>query len=349
MNPSADITSFGTLPSGESVDVFTLASPTGASVNILNYGGIVTSLRVPDRSGRLDDVVLGFPDLTGYTTRHPYFGAITGRVAGRIAHGKLSIDGQTWQLPLNSPPHHLHGGFTGLDQRLWTASPFLQPDGNEALRLTYRSPDGEEGYPGTVDFAVTYTFTADHQLVIETEAVSDQPTPVNLTHHSYFHLAGEGSGSIDEHSLEIFAAEFVPTDDEMTLTARRVGVTETNDFRQPRRLGDALPKLFQSHGDLYFLDRTDADSLVLAARVSEPTTGRTMEVRTTDSCLQFYSAAALDGSIIGKSGRPYPRHGALCLECQGYPDVTGDPALGNIVVRPGQNQRHTTIYSFSTL
>src|SRR5215469_4254943 len=226
---------FGRLPSGEPVDAYTLVNASGASVEVITYGGIVTSLRVPNRQGRLIDVVLGFASLAPYLERHPYFGAIVGRVAGRITAGRFTLDGYRYELARNDGPNHLHGGVTGFDRRLWTAQPFVGPDGAASLRLTYRSPDGEEGYPGTVEVAVTYTLSAENDFIVETEAVADRSTPLSLTHHSYFNLAGENAGSIAGHRLQICADEFAPTDGALALLGRRARVEgRSNDFNRPR-------------------------------------------------------------------------------------------------------------------
>jgi aldose 1-epimerase len=339
---------FGTLPGGEAVEAYTLANAAGASLHVITLGGTVTALRVPDRAGHLTDVVLGFDRLEACLSGHMYFGALIGRVAGRTPQGRFTIDGQTYQLACNNGPNHLHGGRVGFDRRLWTARPVARPDGADSLRLTYRSPDGEEGYPGNVDLAVTCTLTAANEFIIETEATVDRATPVCLTHHSYFNLAGEGSGSVEGHELEIFSDERVPFDVHMTLSGRREPVAGTPaDFRRARRLGDALPQLFKSHGDLYLL--RNAGPIAPVARVVEPRSGRVLTVSTDEPCLQFYSAVDLDGSLVGKSGRAYGPFAGLCLECQGYADGVNHPELGDILVRPGQPQRRTTIYAFSTI
>jgi len=339
---------FGTLPGGEAVEAYALANAAGASLDVIAFGGIVTALRVPDRAGRLADVVLGFDQLADYLTSHPYFGAIVGRVAGRMPQGRFTIAGQPFQLTCNDGPNHLHGGHVGLDRRLWSAHPVSRPDGADSLRLTYRSPDGEEGYPGDVDLGVTYTLTAAGEFIFETEATVDRVTPVCLTHHSYFNLAGEGAGTIEEHELEIYSDTYVPTDANLTLSARRESVAGTAaDFRRARRLGDALPHLFKSHGDLYLLH--SPGRVVPVARVVEPRSGRVLTVSTDEPCLQFYSAVDFDGSMVGKSGRAYGRYAGLCLECQGYSDGVKHPEFGGILVRPGQPQRRTTVYAFSNL
>jgi aldose 1-epimerase len=334
---------FGRLPSGEVVEAFELRAASGASVSVLTYGGIVQSVRVPDRAGQIADVVLGFSGLDSYLERHPYFGCITGRVAGRITGGMLRVAGRDCQLALNDPPNHLHGGIHGLDRRLWRATAE-----DERLVLRYHSPDGEEGYPGAVDFTVAYRWTDGHEFIIESEATSDCPTPVSLANHSYFNLAGEGSGPVDGHVVQILADEFVPADEKMTLSGRRESLDgRPNDLRAPRVLGEVLPHLHLRHGDNYLLPPTPGVRMV--ARVTEPTSGRTLEVRTDESNLQFYTGSHLDGAFTGKCGRPYVKHDALCLECQGYPDGAMYPELGEIVVRPGHPQRRTTVYAFSVV
>jgi aldose 1-epimerase len=337
---------FGFLPTGEPVHAYTLTNPSGASATILTLGGIVTSLRVPDRHGAFADVVLGFDNLAAYVAGHPYFGAIAGRVAGRITAGRFTLDGVTYPLAINNDPNHLHGGLRGFDKHVWSATPVTRPDGADSLRLTRLSPDGEEGYPGNVTVAVTYTLTADHTLVIDSEASTDRATPFTLTHHSYFNLSGHDAGSVADHTLQIHADAFAPTDTAMTLLGRRDTVTSANDFRQPRRVGDALPQLHQHHGDLYFLP--DSSVLRTAAVLADPASGRILTVTTTESCLQLYTGVSLDGTLTGKSGRPYHSHAGLCLECEGYPDGANTPALGDILLRPGTPQRHTTTYAFTT-
>jgi len=346
--------SFGTLPTGERVNSYTLTNAGGLKLELITYGATVKSLHVPDRHGNLADVVLGFSDLAGYLAPHPYVGATVGRVAGRIRDACFVLDDGKYPLAANNGPHHLHGGLVGFSRRNWTATPLERVDGAASLRLAYRSADGEEGYPGQVDLSVTYTVTADNALMLETEATTTRATPLSPTHHSYFNLAGEGTGTIEEHELQILAETYAPADDQMALLGKRAPVVPGgNDFNQPRRLADALPHLFQAHGDLYFLPRLGVDASPgnqprRVARVVEPTSGRVLTVQTTEDCLQFYTGAGLDGSLVGKSGRTYGPYAGFCLECEGYPDGVRTPELGNIVLRPGQTFRQTTIYSFST-
>jgi aldose 1-epimerase len=344
---------FGLFPTGESVDAWTLSGPGGLVLEAITYGGIVTRLLAPDRHGGLADVVLGFNDLDSYLAGHPYFGAIVGRVAGRITGAGFNLEGKTYEVSRNDPPNHLHGGLHGFDKKIWIATPVYSPDGTPSLRLSYRSPDGEEGYPGTVKVTITYTVTGDNVFLIETEAVTDRPTPFNLTHHSYFNLAGEAAGSIADHELQIHADEYVVTGEHMTLLGRLGSVTgHSNDFRQPRRLGAAIPLLFQNHGDLYLIRKTAPNERspkpVLSARLVHPGSGRVLDVSTTETHLQLYTGAGLDGSLMGKSGAAYARHAGVCLECEGYPDGANAPRLGNIILRPGHPKRQTTAYAFST-
>ena len=342
--------SYGELATGETVEAWTLTGADGLAVEAITYGGIVTKLFAPDRHGVAADLVLGFNTLDHYLAKHPHFGAITGRVAGRTSGAKFTLEGKTYELVCNDPPNHLHGGPRGLDKRIWAATPVERADGAPSVKLSYHSPDGENNFPGNVDVTVTYTVTDDNVFLIETEAVADQATPINLTNHSYFNLAGEGSGPIFDHVMQISADKYVATDENMTLLGRLATVNEGNDFRQPRRLGDAIPFIHMHHGDMYLVNHVSSDKArVLVAQVSHPASGRVMSVSTNDAYLQMYTAVKLDGTLTGKSGRVYEQHGAVCMECHGYPDGVNCPALGEIVVRPGEPQRRSTAYAFSTV
>lgn len=336
---------FGSLPDGRHVAAYTLTNAHGLTAEVITFGGIVTQLHVPDRDGRLADVVAGFDTLDHYLAGHPFFGAITGRVAGRLTHGKFTIDGQAFQVALTDPPNHLHGGIIGLDKRLWSAEIV-----GDTLRLSYHSPDGEEGYPGNLDIVVDYTLTDANEFAIHYTATTDKPTTLNPTNHSYFNLAGNSSFTVLDHRLQIFSDEFVPADDEMTLLDRREPVNGTaNDLRQPRRVGDTIPHLHRQHGVNYLLRNNHAPTPALAARLEDPASGRVMEVFTTERCLQLYGGTALDGTLVGKSGVPYDHFSALCLECQGYPNGVNTSDFGSTILRPGETYRQTTVHRFSTL
>lgn len=352
MAPSLAVRSFGLLPSGAPVEAWTLKGAGSLVAEIINYGATITRLLASDRDGRLADVVLGFNNLDSYLANRAYFGAVVGRVAGRISGGRFSLDGRNYELARNDGPNHLHGGLEGFDKKVWTASPVSRPDGAPSLRLSLHSDDGEEGYPGALDVTVTYTVTDNDALLVETEAISERATPVNLTQHSYFNLAGEGAGPVTDHELQIHSSQFAVADEHMSLVGREETVAgRTNDFRQPRNLGAALPELFQKHGDLYRLRENSnhhrPTKLAPAARLVHPATGRVLDVSTTATHLQFYGGTLLDGSLTGKSGVAYTRNAGLCLECEGYPDGVNRPEFGNIIVRPGSPQRQTTAYAFA--
>ncbi len=342
---------FGTLPTGETVDAYTLTNGFGASLQVLTYGGIVTSLRVPDRGGNISDVVLGFDRLDHYLQSRAYMGAIIGRIAGRIRGGSLELEGHAYPLACNEGGNHLHGGNRGLDKRIWRAEPVPQPGGAAGLRLHYLSPDGEEGYPGKLDIAVTYTLTAENAFMVESEAVADRPTPLSLAHHSYFNLAGEGSGQVLGHEFQIYADAYVPADDDMALSERSAPVAGSgSDFGHPRRLGDVLATLPAAHGDAYLLGPAPPATPAaprLVARVTENTTGRILEVSTDEACLQFYTGAMLEGLQVGKSGQRYGPFSGFCLECQGYPSPSPPSRFGDSMVQPGSVQRRRTVYAFS--
>jgi aldose 1-epimerase len=300
------------------------------------------------------DVVLGFNDLDAYVADRAYFGAVIGRVAGRIADAQFTLEGKTYELARNDSPNHLHGGVEGFNKKIWTALPMTRRGGAPSLRLTYCSPDGEEGYPGMVAAAVQYTVTEDNIFLVETEAVSDRPTPFSLTVHPYFNLGGEGSGSIADHEIQIHADEFVLTDERMTPLGRTGSVIgRSNDFPQLRSLGDAIPCLFQNHGDLYRVRETKKkgarSKLAPAARLVHPASGRVLDVCTTEAYVQLYTGAGLDGSVTGKSGTNYSRYAGVSLECEGYPDGANAPSMGDIVLRPGEIRQQTTAYAFATL
>lgn len=341
---------FGNLPGGEPVEQFTLSNA-GLTLKAISLGGIVTELHVPDRGGRTADVVLGLGSLEDYLGSHPWFGAITGRVAGRITAGRFTLDGTDFELELNDPPNHLHGGSEALDKKNWCGRTGVNEAGEPSLLLSYRSPDGECGYPGNVDLRVRYTLTNDAAFRLDYEATTDRATPLSLTHHGYFNLAGEGSGDVCGHLLTIDADWYVPKDDDSTLTGEVVPVVAgETDFRSPIRMSDAIAGIHQGSGANYMVRRASGErGLVSVALFEDPASGRIMEVATTNSCLQFYTGKKLPAAdLTGKSGRSYPAFAGACFECQGYPDGATHPGIDNIILRPGETYRQTTVYRFRT-
>ena len=344
--------SFGVTPDGDSVDVFTLANASGVEVRAITYGGIIVSLRVPDRDGRLGDIVLGFDNLDGYVEGSPYFGAIVGRYANRIANGQFTLAGETYHLATNNGPNHLHGGVRGFDKIVWHAE-MLESDSGVAVIFTHTSPDGDEGYPGTLSIRVTYALTPGNELVVDYFATTDHATPINLSQHTYFNLAGDGRRDVLEHVLTIDAAHFTPVDATLIPTGVIAPVAGTPfDFTTPTAIGariDLEDEQLENGGGYdhnFVLDR-DGAGLAHAARVEEPTTGRVLDVYTTEPGLQFYSGNFLDGSIIGKSGRAYRHRYGFCLETQHFPDSPNQPAFPSTILRPGVEYRSRTVFVFS--
>lgn len=328
---------------------FTLRNAAGMEADILRYGATLRALRMPDRNGTLADLVLGFDDLDAYTRRHPYFGCTVGRYANRIAHGRFSLDGQVYQLTCNQGPNHLHGGPTGAHAQLWAAQE-LDADDGPSLTLAWRSPAGDDGYPGTLTASVTYTLTHVGALRIDYTATTDAPTIVNFTNHSYFNLAG--SGDIRGHWLTIYADHYLPTDAHQIPTGELRPVAGTAfDLRQPTLLGRRLeaddPQLQLHSGfDHTFGLRHSSGGLGRAARLHDPVSGRWMEVYTTKPAVQLYTANKLNGMFVGKGGEAYGSYRALCLETQHFPDAPNQPHFPSAVLRPGAVYRHTTIYRF---
>jgi aldose 1-epimerase len=336
---------FGKTKDGKEATLYTLVNGDGSTVKITNYGGIVTSLFVPDKTGKREDIVLGFDSLDGYLSGQPYFGALIGRYGNRIAKAKFSLNGKEYKLAANDGRNHLHGGRIGFDKVIWNASE-TRNAGGVGLTLTYRSKDGEEGYPGNLDCEVTYRFTDKDELSIDYSATTDRPTVVNLTHHSYFNLQGAGNGDILDHEIMIQAARFTAADPELIPTGELKAVAgSAMDFQQPRKIGSRIKEVAGGYDHNYVLaDKPRA--LSLAARVTAPDSSRTMEVFTTEPGIQFYSGNFLDGTIRGKGGKLYPKHGALCLEAQHYPDSPNQPAFPSTVLNPGEKYHQQTIYRF---
>lgn len=346
---------FGTTPDGQNATLYTLRNANGMEVRATDYGGIIVSLRVADREGQFEDVVLGYDSLASYIEETPYFGAIIGRYGNRIANGRFTLDGQTYTLATNNGPNHLHGGLKGFDKVLWNAEPFENETG-VGLIFTRTSPDGEEGYPGTLQARVTYTLTDDNELVFEYEATTDQATPVNLTQHTYFNLAGDGAGDILDHVLTIYADAFTPVDSTLIPTGEIRPVEGTPfDFTEPTPIGARIEQddeqirfgLGYDHNFVLSRDGAAADSLVLAVHVYEPTSGRVMEVFTTEPGVQFYSGNFLDGSLTGKGGVVYEHRTGFCLETQHFPDSPNQPNFPSTILEPGERYHTRTVYAFS--
>jgi aldose 1-epimerase len=346
---------FGKMPDGAPIDIFTLTSAAGMEVRTMPYGATIVSLRVPDRSGRMSDVALGFDNFDDYKAKNsPYMGVVPGRYANRIAKGRFTLDGKTYRLATNNGPNHLHGGITGFDKKVWHAAPF-ERGGTAGVVYTLTSPDGDEGYPGTLTAAVTYSVSASNALTVDYEATTDRATPVNLTQHTYFNLAGEGAGDVLGHVLTIDADRFTPVDDTLVPTGALAPVEHTPfDFRTPTAIGarigadDVQLRRGGGYDHNFVLNGTSA-GVHHAARVVDPTSGRTLDVSTTEPGMQFYSANFLDGTITGKAGHVYARRGALCLETQHFPDSPNHANFPSTIVRPGAPFRSETVFTFGTV
>ncbi len=337
---------FGKTSDGAAVDLYTLADGK-VEVRIMNYGGIIVSLRAPDREGKLDDVVLGYDSFDGYRTNPAYFGAIIGRYANRIAHGSFQLDGKTYSIPKNNGDNTLHGGIRGFDKKLWTAREI-----KDGIELTYVSKDGEEGFPGTLTTIVRYTLN-EGALRIDYSATTDKDTVLNLTNHSYFNLAGQGKGEVLGHVVKIDAARFTPVDSSLIPTGELKSVQGTPfDFRTPHVIGERIDandeqlRLGMGYDHNFVLDHPEGQ-LAEAAEVYEPTTGRILRVLTTQPGVQFYTGNHLDGSITGKGGVVYKPRFAFCLETQHFPDSPNHPSFPSTELKPGQKFHSVTVFQFS--
>lgn len=341
--------SFGTTPSGEAVDLVTLTNAHGVELRAMTYGAIIVSLKVPDRAGQLGDVVLGYDSLAGYVKSSPYFGAIVGRYGNRIAKGKFTLDGADYTLAVNNGPNALHGGLTGFDKVVWSADTMRTAEG-VGIQFRYVSKDGEEGYPGTLTATVTYTLADASEVHIGYEATTDKATPLNLTQHSYFNLAGQGD--IMSHVLTLNADRFTPVDATLIPTGELALVAGTPfDFTSPHAIGDRInadhPQIAFGGGYDHNFVLTRADTgLTLAAVLKEPTSGRVLEVRTTEPGVQFYSGNFLDGTLTGKGGVVYAHRTGLCLETQHYPDSPNQKTFPSTILRPGETYRSRTVWRF---
>ena len=344
--------SFGKTGDGRPVDLYTLTNSQGMEVRAMTYGGIIVSLRVPDKTGKFDDVVLGHDALDGYLVNPPYFGVIVGRYANRIGNATFTLDSVKYTLAKNDGPNSLHGGVNGFNKQVWEAKPFKDATG-VGVTFSYLSKDGEEGYPGNLKVKVSYVLTDENQLVIDYEATTDKATPLNLSQHSYFNLAGEGSGDILGHHLMLNADRFTPVDKTLIPTGEIRPVQGTPlDFTTPTAIGarinDNYEQLVVGHGyDHNFVINRKEDGLILAARVHEPTSGRVLEVFTTEPAVQFYSGNFLDGTITGKHGHVYKQRNGFCLETQHYPDSPNHPDFPSTILRPGATFHSQTVFKFS--
>lgn len=343
---------WGKTSAGEAVELYTLTNAKGAEARITTYGGILVSLKVPDRAGKLGDIVLGFDNLDGYLQQPPppYFGALIGRYGNRIANGKFSLNGTEYTLAKNDGENHLHGGARGFDKRVWKA----KEASGQSLELSYLSKDGEEGYPGNLSTTVIYTLTDNNEIKIDYAATTDKDTVVNLTNHSYFNLAGQGEGDILSHQVTIYADKFTPVDKGLIPTGELRNVEGTPfDFRSSKAIGERIEandeqlKLGRGYDHNWVLNRTGS-GMEPAAKVIEAKSGRVMEVITTEPGLQFYTGNFLDGTLHGKAGKVYSRRFAFCMETQHFPDSPNKPAFPSVVLKPGGHYQTTTIYRFST-
>ena len=340
---------------GEQVTLYTLTNANGMEVKITNYGGIITSVRVPDRDGAMENVTLGFDNLDDYVAGHPYFGNITGRYANRIALGTFAIGDETYTLPINNDPNSLHGGEKGFDKFVWAAEE-VSGDGEAGIKLSRTSPDMEEGYPGNLAVDVTYTLTDNDELRIDYHATTDKPTVVNLTNHAYWNLAGEGSGTADNHLLTLMASHYTPVDATLIPTGEIAEVAGTPmDFTTPHAIGERIRDDFEQlvlgrgYDHNFVLDRPSADdtSLIVAAVAEDPESGRTLTISTTEPGIQFYSGNFLDATEIGTSGKMYRQGDAFALETQHFPDSPNHPEFPDTVLEPGETFTSTTVYAFT--
>jgi len=333
---------------GNKVSQFNLSNEYGMTMKLINYGGIVTHMFIPGKDGTSEDVVLGYDRLQQYLDNTPYFGAIVGRYGNRIANGKFELDGKSYQLP-NNGQNHLHGGVKGFDKVVWDAEEFIFPDKTSVV-LTYASDDDDEGFPGKLDVKVTYSLTNDNELKIHYEATTDKPTVVNMTHHGYFNLKGQGNGDILDHHLQLMANRYLPVNENLIPTGELHEVQNSAmDFKTPHAIGSRIAEVEGGYDHTWVLNNYDRKKMRMAAKVTEPESGRVMEVYTDQPGIQFYTGNFLDGSLTGKGGNRYHKHNGFCLETQHYPDSPNQPDFPSVVLRPGEMYETETVYKFSVL
>jgi aldose 1-epimerase len=344
---SANKESFGKTPDGKQVDLYTLTNTGGITAKITNFGGILVSLKVPDRDGNSADITLGFDKLDGYLGEHPYFGGIIGRYANRIGKAAFKLDGVEYKLAANDGENHLHGGIKGFDKRVWRLEDIGVTSDGAMVKLSYISEDGEEGYPGNLACSVVYTLTEDNKLQISYEAETDKKTVVNLTNHSYYNLAGQGNGDILGHELMLNADKYTVVDEGLIPTGENRDVKGTPmDFTTQMTIGSRIGQVEGGYDHNYVLN--GGGSLALAAKVYEPKSGRVMEIHTDQPGVQFYTGNFLDGSITGKAGKVYQKHYGFCLETQHFPDSPNKPGFPPVVLQPGQKYTTVTVHKFDT-
>ncbi len=338
---------FGRTPEGEEILLYTLASAKGLRARILNYGATLVSLEVPDRHGKLDDIALGFDTADQYFGKKGYLGATVGRYANRIGNARFVLDGREYKLAANNGPNHLHGGLKGFDKVVWKTVEATAAEDRAWVKLSYLSRDGEEGYPGNLQCTVTYTLTNDDELRLDYTAETDKKTVLNLTNHTYWNLAGPGAANILGHELMLYASRFTVVDKGLIPVGITASVVDTPlDFLAPKSIGSRIHQLGNGY-DHNFVIAGPANALKPCAVVREPTSGRIMEIATTEPGVQFYTSNYLDGSMIGKGGRAYGKHSGLCLETQHYPDSPNKPSFPSTVLEPGQKFTSLTVYKFS--
>ncbi|HUQ66040.1 MAG TPA: aldose epimerase family protein [Flavitalea sp.] len=343
--PSVTLQKYGNAD-GKEIMQYTLTNSAGMTVKLINYGATITNIVVPDSTGNMGDVVLGFDSIEGYLQKeNPYFGCVTGRYANRIAKGKISIDGKAYQLPINNNGNTLHGGVKGFNKRIWTGE--ILP-GDSSIKFSYVSKDREEGFPGNCSVEVTYSLSQNNELKIEYKATTDQPTAVNITNHSYFNLSAGRDSTILGHEIFINADKYIPVNNELIPTGELLPVKGTAmDFTIPATIGSDIDKVAGGYDHTYVLNKKPHGAPELAVAVHDPASGRYMEVFTTEPGVQFYSGNFLDGTLTGKKGMKYVKHGGLALEAQHFPDSPNQPTFPNTILRPGETFNQTTIYRFS--